>query len=578
MSKPDDEQLHVLPMYILDNTDEHGSVEGQMKKVQSGALEILHKYHAQARMRASPLKKPRRGSKKDKNSPAKGGNMPVPSSPIMPGTPGKEKDMSFLHSQDSNHSLPDTSDVQTTEKSMDASNSSFGDRENSCASEDFSMNNFGPSQVYEKVWEYFYTNGSFPPPAYVERWAAAQKQAMMNQQHNDGGSGGGGKQGSNNSNPHQPSHTSSQAAELTQNHPSPNPLHRNNAHPHIKTEAANLDVDPELVHLNNKSGGRVSGGNTPSRPQSVNGTRYPSPLDLLTEAAAAMEAGVLSPSGRPSYVSHSRPPSVGGEFNPSHDPMSPSLPRPHSSPGVHNVGQSQSHPSSPFPKPNCDGASMAPFSCNETRTQSSPSQPSKPVMDPDGCFVSPTLGQGPNEPTFTMMDPTVVRCEWQDNEQCFHDPGIGGMAIGLCHGAVLFEVAKRELHATTALKNPNRYQPTRISLVFYQHKNLNYHHHGYYEYERKLAEQRRKRIDKLMEEGASMEEAEKAVKPGRKRKKDNNEEEEEEKIDFAKTSAAQYKYMWDTTVRHGISLTTDSIITRWIDPQPMVTGPYQRWV
>lgn len=174
----------------------------------------------------------------------------------------------------------------------------------------------------------------------------------------------------------------------------------------------------------------------------------------------------------------------------------------------------------------------------------------------------------------------MVRCEWQDNTESFHDPGIGGVAIALSHGAVLFEVAKRELHATTALKNPNRYQPTRISLVFYQHKNLNYQHHGYYEYERKLATQRKNRIKKLMEEGATAEEAEKAVKPGRKRKKIEGEEEEEEekKVDFAKTSAAQYRYMWDTSVRHGMTLTTDSIITRWIDPQPMVTGPYQRWV
>lgn len=40
----DDEQLHVLPHYILAQVDEYGSVEGQRNKVESGAVEILSKY------------------------------------------------------------------------------------------------------------------------------------------------------------------------------------------------------------------------------------------------------------------------------------------------------------------------------------------------------------------------------------------------------------------------------------------------------------------------------------------------------------------------------------------------------
>lgn len=41
---PDDEQLHVLPHYVLAADDELGSVTNQLDKISRGAVEVLDKY------------------------------------------------------------------------------------------------------------------------------------------------------------------------------------------------------------------------------------------------------------------------------------------------------------------------------------------------------------------------------------------------------------------------------------------------------------------------------------------------------------------------------------------------------
>lgn len=539
---PEDEQLHVLPLYKPSSTDEFGSEEGQREKVKSGAIQVLSAFRRQVRMLAEPAKSCRQKKLEAKKAAAHKNAMLE-----------SEKTEKALQIKTKNENS------ETTPSKIGPISGVMGTRMDTGQPQ----NHFGtiPNQHHHQQQQH----PQVIPPPYPGTTNAVNFQRYPNHP----GSFPSTSKPGNTYPPQSPTQTSS--------YPSPH---------HLQSSYMNGSGHPYPGYQRN--------GSMPVNYHPFYGSnprlemyqqQRPSPLEQ--QYGVPQRYNYPPRYGEPGLPVNGYNTCGMGSVHPMRSPF------PHyGPPGTTNAQYIDPHSRSPsvhgglsnqfcgYPNPYLtNGPQILPPGQDPLQSQvkteiGSPLQQMLPGQISAESQIPPTsslqngnamglvLKQEPVTPT-TPQKPEV----WSDNEHNFLDPDIGGVAIAPSHGSVLIECAKRELHATTPLKKPDRNHPTRISLVFYQHKNLNEAKHGLAQWEAKMAEKAREKEEEAERNGGEGTPT-KSGKKGVKR----------EHSEVTEPGEPPYKRFIQSLLEGSLSNTTNTYVSTSPYAFTKVTGPYRQFV
>uniref|UniRef100_A0A3B4GA99 Methylcytosine dioxygenase TET n=1 Tax=Pundamilia nyererei TaxID=303518 RepID=A0A3B4GA99_9CICH len=576
---PEDEQLHVLPLYTLSPTDEFGSEEAQNRKMETGAIQVLNAFRREVRKLPEPAKSCRQrrleakkaASEKKKNkliqqageTPEKTGikaEVCISSFPQPQGNKAiiKQEVKPNIKKEPLNGSIDGYSVQAVDPVNPMYTNPVFYARgglpttgqpsapdtvngfHTSLPPMDYAYYRCSPNTLFPPVLRTYEGRNGSSPRAGCKAVQVDQKPDIQNFQSRVALSCSSQAEQTN-----QPNHTTyTQAPVYSQSRPSSASSESSNrGTPVIKQEP--MDVPVYEGTLPNQVGANTS--RSPSQPvtwpgHKLNGSFIPTTWDAHQKHKQSSEA---SSEKQQQFHQHlqqrqaSPYPQQWSSFLGLNTMRASPAPSPSLQPGVSHAGPLTPRPSTPHPgtprhwaspvaSPQPQTWGMGPYSPGMKHSNPAGAYPDKiwsktgesrcstpvgpqekawksfggsvasntPSPAPEGRLFPDALQQSDQAcytPSRAESDvESTKNCEedgdevWSDSEHNFLDPYIGGVAVAPAHGSILIECARRELHATTPLKKPDRSHPSRISLVFYQHKNLNQPMHGLALWEAKM--------------------------------------------------------------------------------------------